>query len=52
MNITEVAADVRENVIGAVERMAGLEVVEVDISVADVHLPEGNASETVEGRVR
>jgi uncharacterized alkaline shock family protein YloU len=37
--ITEVAADVRENVINAVERMTGLEVVEVNVSVVDVHLP-------------
>ncbi|WP_371750387.1 Asp23/Gls24 family envelope stress response protein [Streptomyces sp. NBC_01283] len=52
VNITEVAADIRENVIGAVERMTGLEVVEVNISVNDVHLPEENSSETVEGRVQ
>jgi uncharacterized alkaline shock family protein YloU len=37
--ITEVAADVRENVISAVERMTGLEVVEVNVAVVDVHLP-------------
>ncbi|MBM9504578.1 Asp23/Gls24 family envelope stress response protein [Actinacidiphila acididurans] len=37
--ITDVAADVRENVIAAVERMTGLEVVEVNVSVVDVHLP-------------
>ncbi|MFF3014735.1 Asp23/Gls24 family envelope stress response protein [Streptomyces sp. NPDC057939] len=40
VSITEVAADVRENVIGAVERITGLEVVEVNIAVNDVHLPE------------
>ncbi|MGR8012094.1 Asp23/Gls24 family envelope stress response protein [Streptomyces hypolithicus] len=38
--IMDVARDVRENVISAVERTAGLEVVEVNISVDDVHLPE------------
>ncbi|GGO92221.1 Asp23/Gls24 family envelope stress response protein [Wenjunlia tyrosinilytica] len=38
--ITEVASDVRENVIAAVERMTGLEVVEVNVSVIDVHLPD------------
>lgn len=38
--IADVARDVRENVISAVERMAGLEVVEVNIAIDDVHLPE------------
>ncbi|MEV7423967.1 MULTISPECIES: Asp23/Gls24 family envelope stress response protein [unclassified Streptomyces] len=38
--ITEVAAAVRENVIAAVERMTGLEVVEVNIAVSDVKLPD------------
>jgi uncharacterized alkaline shock family protein YloU len=45
--ITEVAAEVRENVIAAVERMTGLEVVEVNVSVVDVHLPyEEDSQET------
>jgi uncharacterized alkaline shock family protein YloU len=38
--ITDVARTVRENVISAVERMTGLEVVEVNIAVSDVKLPE------------
>jgi uncharacterized alkaline shock family protein YloU len=38
--ITDVARDVRENVVAAVERMTGLEVVEVNIAVSDVKLPE------------
>ncbi|MEV4565777.1 Asp23/Gls24 family envelope stress response protein [Nonomuraea sp. NPDC049419] len=38
--IPELAAAVRKNVIGAVERMCGLEVTEVNIRVDDVHLPE------------
>lgn len=38
--ITEVAREVRENVIAAVERISGLEVVEVNVAVNDVHLPE------------
>ncbi|POX38756.1 Asp23/Gls24 family envelope stress response protein [Streptomyces sp. Ru73] len=38
--VTDVARDVRENVIAAVERITGLEVVEVNIDVNDVHLPE------------
>ncbi|MFF8835790.1 Asp23/Gls24 family envelope stress response protein [Streptomyces sp. NPDC015130] len=38
--IADVARDVRENVIAAVERTTGLEVVEVNIAVNDVHLPD------------
>jgi uncharacterized alkaline shock family protein YloU len=38
--IADVAQAVRENVIAAVERMTGLEVVEVNIAVSDVKLPE------------
>jgi uncharacterized alkaline shock family protein YloU len=39
------------NVIAAVERMTGLEVVEVNIAVNDVHLPDEDAPETSEDRV-
>ncbi len=38
-SVVEVAKAVRRNVIGALERMTGLEVVEVNINVSDVHLP-------------
>ncbi|MER8155876.1 Asp23/Gls24 family envelope stress response protein [Streptomyces sp. NPDC094472] len=38
--IVDVAADVRTNVIAAVERMTGLEVVEVNVAVDDINLPE------------
>ncbi|KES06264.1 stress protein [Streptomyces toyocaensis] len=38
--ITDVAGEVRENVIAAVERMAGRDVVEVNITVSDVNLPD------------
>lgn len=38
--VTDVARDVRENVIAAVERITGLEVVEVNVTVNDVHLPD------------
>ncbi|MFG6298208.1 Asp23/Gls24 family envelope stress response protein, partial [Streptomyces rochei] len=38
--IADLARDVRENVIEAVERISGLEVVEVNISVNDVHLQD------------
>jgi uncharacterized alkaline shock family protein YloU len=44
--IEDVARDVRENVIAAVERMTGLEVVEVNIAVSDVKLPEEEEEET------
>ncbi|MET9413247.1 Asp23/Gls24 family envelope stress response protein [Streptomyces klenkii] len=50
--ITEVAQEVRENVITAVERMTGLEVVEVNIAVNDVHLPHEDEDEAAEDRVR
>ena len=37
--IAELARAVRRNVIGAVEQMTGLSVVEVNINVVDLHLP-------------
>ncbi|MFD5257419.1 Asp23/Gls24 family envelope stress response protein [Streptomyces bobili] len=40
VSVMEVPQDVRENVVSAVERITGLEVVEVDITVNDVHLPD------------
>ncbi|MEW2162782.1 Asp23/Gls24 family envelope stress response protein [Streptomyces sp. NPDC007084] len=43
--ITDVARDVRENVVSAVERITGLEVVEVNVTVNDVHLPEEEGEE-------
>ncbi|MFD9793697.1 Asp23/Gls24 family envelope stress response protein [Streptomyces sp. NPDC059070] len=52
VSITAVAAEVRENVIAAVERMTGLEVVEVNISVDDVHLPDEGGAEAGEVRVQ
>jgi len=51
VSIREVAAEVRENVVAAVERMTGLEVVEVNIAVNDVHLPDEDAPQTSEERV-
>ncbi|WP_196217882.1 Asp23/Gls24 family envelope stress response protein [Streptomyces blattellae] len=45
VSISDVARDVRENVIAAVERMTGLEVVEVNIAVSDVKLPEEEEEE-------
>ena len=40
VSIGDVARAVRENVVAAVERMTGLEVVEVNIAVSDVKLPD------------
>ncbi|WP_328890766.1 Asp23/Gls24 family envelope stress response protein [Streptomyces sp. NBC_00316] len=39
VSIPELAKDVRNNVIDSVEQMTGLEVVEVNIGVNDVHIP-------------
>ncbi|MGW3012655.1 Asp23/Gls24 family envelope stress response protein [Streptomyces sp. NPDC001219] len=51
--IAEVARSVRENVIAAVERMTGLEVVEVNIAVSDVKLPdEADEEEESEQRLQ
>ncbi|MFD4632973.1 Asp23/Gls24 family envelope stress response protein [Streptomyces sp. NPDC058284] len=49
--IADVAQDVRENVIAAVERMTGLEVVEVNIAVSDVKLPDEDDDES-QGRLQ
>ncbi|MEU9143298.1 Asp23/Gls24 family envelope stress response protein [Streptomyces sp. NPDC048349] len=50
--IVDIAADVRTSVITAVERMTGLEVVEVNITVDDVHLPDEEDEEVGDGRVQ
>jgi uncharacterized alkaline shock family protein YloU len=52
VSIADLAKAVRRNVITAIERMTGLEVVEVNIHVNDVHIPgvEDTAPET--GRVQ
>jgi uncharacterized alkaline shock family protein YloU len=51
--IAELARSVRENVITGVERMTGLEVVEVNIAVNDVKLPqEAEEEEAESGRTR
>jgi len=44
--IVTLAGDVREAVIGAVEDLTGLSVTEVNISVDDVHLPDGDEQGT------
>jgi uncharacterized alkaline shock family protein YloU len=43
--IADLASGVRRNVIGAIERMTGLEVVEVNVVVNDVHLPSDDVAE-------
>jgi uncharacterized alkaline shock family protein YloU len=45
VSIADTARAVRENVIVAVERMTGLEVVEVNIAVSDVKLPDEDDDE-------
>ncbi|MGW4674094.1 Asp23/Gls24 family envelope stress response protein [Streptomyces sp. NPDC004324] len=47
--ITDVARDVRENVISAVERVTGLEVVEVNVTVNDVHLLDDETDDVPAG---
>ncbi|MBK3561510.1 Asp23/Gls24 family envelope stress response protein [Streptomyces sp. MBT56] len=44
VSIKELASEVRENVILAVERITGLEVVEVNIAIDDVRLPDDEDS--------
>jgi uncharacterized alkaline shock family protein YloU len=46
-SIVELARAVRRNVITAVERMTGLEVIEVNIAVNDIHLPELDLPEDI-----
>ncbi|MER5567281.1 Asp23/Gls24 family envelope stress response protein [Streptomyces goshikiensis] len=50
--IVDLAAEVRTSVITAVERMTGLEVVEVNIAVDDVHLLDEEDDEEDGGRVQ
>lgn len=55
VSITDLAQGIRRNVIGAVERMTGLQVTEVNIAVGDVHLPDeqdDSPSEEPQPRVR
>lgn len=40
VSIADLAEGVRRNIINSVERMTGLRVIEVNITVTDVHLPE------------
>lgn len=49
--IVEVAKGVRRNLISSVENMTGLEVVEVNINVVDIHLPGDESSDGRPARV-
>ncbi|WP_335982729.1 MULTISPECIES: Asp23/Gls24 family envelope stress response protein [Streptomycetaceae] len=53
-HIAETASDIRGSVTSAVELMTGLEVVEVNVNVRDVHVPgeESDEEEESPGRVR
>ncbi|MBN6038494.1 Asp23/Gls24 family envelope stress response protein [Amycolatopsis sp. 195334CR] len=51
VSIADVTRSVRYNVITAVERMTGLEVVEVNINVSDLHLPSEEDAPTDNSRV-
>lgn len=53
VSILDVAAAIRRNVVQSIERMTGLQVVEVNISVDDIHLPsEESVEEPQESRVQ
>jgi uncharacterized alkaline shock family protein YloU len=55
VSITDVARTIRKNVINAIEQITGLEVVEVNINVNDVHLPgddDSSDGRTESGRVQ
>ena len=52
VSIPDLAQSIRRNVITSVERMTGLEVTEVNVSVDDIHLPEDDDSEQQESRVQ
>lgn len=45
VSLADLATGIRRNVIAALERMTGLEVTEVNITVHDVHLDEGSDDE-------
>ena len=51
-HISEAATQIRHHVANAVERMTGLEVVEVNINVRDVHVPGDDSDEDNEENVR
>jgi uncharacterized alkaline shock family protein YloU len=50
--IADAAAQIRSHVANAVERMTGLEVVEINVNVRDVYVPGEDNDEESESRVR
>ncbi len=46
--IVDVASAIRRNVIGSLQRMTGLEVTEVNVSVDDIYLPGDDQQESAE----
>jgi uncharacterized alkaline shock family protein YloU len=52
VSIPDVAAAVRANVIGSVERICGLDVTEVNIGIDDVHVPGDQETDTSTPRVQ
>ncbi|MEV6830591.1 Asp23/Gls24 family envelope stress response protein [Amycolatopsis sp. NPDC051102] len=50
--IADLARSVRRNVITAIEQMTGLQVVEVNINVTDVHIPGEDEESTGSDRVQ
>lgn len=51
-HIAEAASDIRSSVTSAVELMTGLEVVEININVRDVHVPGDDSDEEEEETAR
>lgn len=47
--IVEVSNNIRKNIISAVERSTGLEVIEVNVNVSDVHLPTDDDADDQSG---
>jgi uncharacterized alkaline shock family protein YloU len=52
VRITDLAAGVRRNVKTSLERMTGLEVVEVNVAINDIHLPSDESAEGEQPRVQ
>ncbi|MGO2005095.1 Asp23/Gls24 family envelope stress response protein [Arthrobacter rhombi] len=50
VSIAEVAEDIRRSIIQAVEHGTSLEVIEVNVNVTDVHLPEEDNDDAVSDR--
>ncbi|MGC0365750.1 putative alkaline shock family protein YloU [Rhodococcus sp. 27YEA15] len=51
VSLADLATGIRRNVIAALERMTGLEVTEVNITVHDVHLDDGNDDDSGDPKI-